>query len=465
MAATVDLDLTQGSIPGHFRTLAIPGAVGMLFNTLYNVVDIFFAGLLSTSAQAGLALGFQAFFIAMSVGVGLGAAMSALVGNALGAGNHRMARRLAAQGMTYGVIAAGLLALSGIWYGPALIHLVSEPGDYRDAGLRYFYWLLLALPGFLLAHACNGILQAHGDAVSMQRALIVAFFANIGLNPLLIYGIPGLVPGIGFDGLAVSTVISQTGVMVFMIRQVLRRRRMERMRIAYFAPRLKRFGEISVQVLPTAVSFMVMLLSGFVMQFALKIFGEHAIAGFGIAIRLEQILLLPVLGVTGALLPIASQNFGAREFARLRMALFYCWKVGFVMTAIAIPILWAFGPSLMRLFTDDPEVVRVGASYLRIDSLILPFYMMLFSINSLLQALKRPIWTVWISLYRQGFGVAFFVWVFVGLLGSNETGVWFGTATAVITGWIIALSITTHVANKEMGGIWRSRPSKRIPVE
>ncbi|NVO58426.1 MATE family efflux transporter [Rhodobacteraceae bacterium B1Z28] len=458
MAIPTELDLTRGPISSHFRTLAIPGAVGMLFNTLYNVVDMFFAGLLSTSAQAGLALGFQAFFIAISVGVGLGAAMSALVGNALGAGDLRKARRLAAQGMSYGFIAASVLALAGLWYGPALIHLVSEPGSYRSAGLRYFHWLLLALPGFLLAFGCNGILQAHGDAVSMQRALVVAFFANIALNPLLIYGIPGLVPGIGFDGLAVSTVISQTGVMIFMIRQVLRRRRMRRMRARNFVPRLEKLSEISVQVLPTATSFMVMLLSGFVMQYALKIFGEHAIAGHGVAIRLEQILLLPVLGVTGALLPIASQNFGAHEFARVREALFHCWKVGFIMTAIAAPLLWIFGRPMLGLFTDDPEVIRVGLSYLRVDCLILPFYMMLFSINSLLQALKRPIWTVWISLYRQGFGVAFFVWVFVGLLGFNETGVWFGTAAAVVTGWMIALIMTTHVTRREIGGL-RLKPS------
>ncbi len=455
MAIPADLDLTRGPISVHFRTLAIPGAIGMLFNTLYNVVDMFFAGLLSTSAQAGLALGFQAFFVAISIGVGLGAAMSALVGNALGAGDHRKARRLAAQGMSYGFLAACVLALAGLWYGPALIRLVSEPGDYRDAGLRYFFWLLLALPGFLLAFGCNGILQAHGDAVSMQRALIVAFFANIGLNPLLIYGVPGLVPGIGFDGLAVSTVISQTGVMLFLIRQVLRRRRMQRMRARNFVPRLEKFTEISVQVLPTATSFMVMLLSGFVMQFALKIFGEHAIAGYGVAIRLEQILLLPVLGVTGALLPIASQNFGARDGARVREALFYCWKVGFIMTAIAAPVLWIFGGPVLGLFTDDPEVIRVGLSYLRVDSLILPFYMMLFSINSLLQALKRPIWTVWISLYRQGFGVAFFVWIFVGLLSFNEIGVWIGTAAAVITGWMIAVLIATHVARRELGGLWK----------
>ncbi len=454
MAQNIDLDLTKGAIPSHFRTLAIPGAVGMLFNTLYNIVDIFFAGMLSTSAQAGLALGFQAFFITISVGVGLGAAMSALVGNALGAGDNRMARRLAAQGLAYGVIASVVLAVAGLWFGPALIHLVSEPGAYRDAGLRYFYWLLLAMPGFLLAHGCNGILQAHGDAVSMQRALMVAFFANIVLNPLLIYGIPGVIPGIGFDGLAVSTVISQTGVMIFMIRQVLRRKRMRKLRRAHFRPRPERFHEISVQVLPTAFSFMIMLMSGFVMQFVLKLFGEQAIAGFAIAIRLEQVLLLPILGVTGALLPIASQNFGARDPQRVRAAVFYCWRIGFFMALIAIPILWLFGPVFMRFFTTDPEVIRVGVSYLRIDSLILPFYMMLFSINSLLQAFKRPIWTVWISLYRQGFGVAFFIWIFVGLLDFPVIGVWIGTAAAVITGWVIAIALTTRIARTEIGGLW-----------
>ncbi|WP_282154158.1 MATE family efflux transporter [Ruegeria atlantica] len=454
MAQAIDLNLTQGSIAGHFRTLAIPGAVGMLFSTLYNIVDIFFAGLLSTSAQAGLALGFQAFFISISVGVGLGAAMSALVGNALGAGDNRTARRLAAQGITYGIVASCLLALAGLWFGPLLIKLVSEPGVYREAGLRYFYWLLLAMPGFLLAHGCNGILQAHGDAVSMQRALIVAFLANIILNPLLIYGIPGVTPGIGFNGLALSTVISQTGVMIFLIQQVLRRKRMKRMRAAYFRPRLKRFAEISLQVLPTAFSFTIMLLSAFVLQFALKLFGEHAIAGYAIAIRLEQVLLLPILGVTGALLPIASQNFGARDSQRVRAALFYCWRIGFYMSLVAIPILWLGGPLVMRLFTADPEVVRVGVGYLRVDSLILPFYMMLFSINSLLQAFKKPIWTVWISLYRQAFGVAFFVWVFIGILGFNETGVWFGTAAAVVTGWIVAMALTIRIAKTEIGGLW-----------
>ncbi len=455
MAAPIDLDLTQGSIATHFRVLAVPAALGMLFNTLYNVVDMFFAGMLSTSAQAGLALGYQAFYIALSVGVGLGAAMGALVGNALGAGNRKGARRLAAQGMSFGLVAAGLLAIAGFWYGPFAIKLVSEPGPYREAGIRYFQVLSFALPAFLMAFACNGILQAHGDSKSFQRALLVAFLANIGLNPLMIFGIPGLVPGMGFDGLAASTVLSQSGVMTYMIVQVLRRRNMARIRAAHFLPRIGPFGTIGLQTMPTAVAMLVMFLSGFVMQYALKGFGEHAVAAYGVAIRLEQILLLPILGVTGALLPIAAQNFGAKKYERVRGSTHFCWKVGLVMAAISCPVLWIFAPHFLSLFSDDPEVIRVGVAYLRVDSLLLPAYMMLFSINSLLQALKRPIWTVWISLYRQGFGIAFFVWVFVGLWGFDEYGVWYGVACAVLSGLGVGLWIATVIARTEIGGLWR----------
>ena len=457
MARPIDNDLTRGGLAGHFRNLAIPGALGMLFNTLYNIVDMYFAGELGTSAQAGLALGFQAFYIALSVGVGLGAAMGALVGNALGAGNRHQARRIIAQGLVYGLTAACLLGVAGLWYGPLVIRLVSEAGPYQDAGLRYFHILSLALPGFLIAFGCNGILQAHGDGRSMQRALMVAFVANIGLNPLFIYGIPGLWGGIGFDGLAASTVVSQTGVMLFMLRQVFRLRTVDRLRARNFLPRADRFREISVQTLPTAASMLVMFLSGFVVQYALKDFGEHAVAGFGLGIRLEQILLLPVLGVTGALLPIASQNFGAGDYDRVRGALFFCWKVGVIMTATAAPLLWIFGGTVLSGFTDDPEVIRVGTIYLRIDAIILPVYMMLFAINGLLQALKRPMATVWISLYRQGFGVAFFIWLFVGIWGFDEHGVWYGVAAAVVSGLGLSLVIAMRVARQEIGGLWSAQ--------
>lgn len=448
-----DQDLTEGPIAGHFRMLAVPAAMGMLFSTLYNVVDVYFAGQLSTDAQAGMAIGFQSFFIMMAVGFGTGSAMSALVGNALGKKDDALARQTAMQGLSFAVVATLVLLLLGFFSGPHLIAMVSEPGVYRDAANDYFYWLLAALPGFLVAYAANGILQAHGDSVTMQRALMVAFFANIVLNPLFIYGIAGIVPGLGFNGIALATVVSQTGVMVFVLRAVLKLRVIKNARATELIPSAQSYREIFGQMLPTTVAFMVMFISGFVIQYALKGFGGHAIAAYGIALRIEQILLLPVLGMTGALLPIAAQNFGAGRNDRVRESLWFCWKLGFVMTISAAPILWFGGGLAMSIFTDDAAVIEVGHSYLRVDSFLFVVYMMLFSINSFLQALKRPIWTLWISIYRQGFGVAFFVWLLVGVFGMDVWGVWLGVGIAVSTGWIIALFVASRVAQQEIGGL------------
>jgi putative MATE family efflux protein len=446
-------DLTTGPMALHFRTLAIPAAFGMLFTTLYNVVDVYYAGLLSTDAQAGLAIGYQAFFILMAVGFGLSSALSTLVSNAKGSGDAAEAQRYVVQGLAFGGVITASCMVIGWFLGPELIVLVSEPGAYRDAAMGYFYWLIFALPGFLLAYGGNGILQAHGDSRSMQRALMAAFIANIGLNPLFMFGLPGVWSGMGFNGIAAATIISQTGVMVYILVRIFRLEVMQSVQITAFQPDKDSFRKIFAQLLPAGSAMIIMFISGFVVQFALKTFGGHAVAAYGVALRIEQILLLPVLGMTGALLPIAGQNFGAQKYDRVRKALKYCWGVGFAMTALATPILFFGGTFVMALFSNDPDVIRAGSSYLRVDAFLFPVYMMLFSINSLLQAFKQAIWTLWISVYRQGFAVAFFVWVFISFTDFGVQGVWFGIAAAVTSGWVLSLIILRNVARTQIGGL------------
>ena len=119
----------------------------------------------------------------------------------------------------------------------------------------------------------------------------------------------------------------------------------------------------------------------------------------------------------------------------------------------------------MSLFTSDSDVITAGSSYLHVDAFLFPIYMMLFSINSLLQAFKKAIWTLYISIYRQGFGVAFFVWVFISVLNFEVQGVWLGIATAVSTGWVLSLIIAYKVAKKEMGGLLFSNAPKEFQNE
>ena len=446
-------DLTKGSLSLHFRRLAIPAAIGLVFTTMYNVVDVFFAGLIGTDAQAGLAISFQAFFLFITFGFGLSSAMTALVGNALGAKKPDEARLVAARGIGYGAIISVMLMVAAWFIGPELIKLVSSEGAYRDAGTRYFRVLLLAMPGFVMSFGINGLLQSQGDTVSMQRGQIAAFFANIGLNPLLMFGIPGVWGGMGFDGIALSTVISQSGIMLYVGYRVFCTDLLAGVTRACFRPESATYRAITTQMLPTTMTMFVMMSAGFIVQYYLKSFGTSAVAAYGVALRVEQLFLLPVFGLTTALLPIAAQNYGAGMNGRVRQALFDCWKFGWMFMLVACPVLFFASPLLMRTFTADPEVIRIGVSYLRVDGFILPIYMMLFAINSFLQALKRPIWTFWIGVYRQAFGVAFFSYAYVVWGGFGVLGVWFGIATAVISGWLISLIVAEYVARGSIGGL------------
>ena len=200
-------------------------------------------------------------------------------------------------------------------------------------------------------------------------------------------------------------------------------------------------------------TMLVMFSAGFIVQIYLKEFGPPAVAAYGVALRVEQLFLLPVFGLTGALLPIASQNFGAGEAERVRQSLFICWKFGWSFMLVACPILYFAAPLLMRSFTPDPTVIDIGVSYLRIDGFILPIYMMLFAINSFLQASKKPGWTLIIGIYRQAFGVAFFSYLYVYVLEFGVIGVWFGIATSVLSGLILSLILAHHASKPLIGGI------------
>jgi Na+-driven multidrug efflux pump len=197
----------------------------------------------------------------------------------------------------------------------------------------------------------------------------------------------------------------------------------------------------------------VMMMAGFVVQYFLKGFGGSAVAAYGVGLRVEQLILLPGFGLTGALLPIVAQNYGAQNFDRVREAVAFCCKAGIALMFVGSLVLWVAAPYLMAIFSDDPEVIRIGAQYLRVDGFILPIYLVLFAMNSLLQALQKPIWTLWIGIFRQAFGVLLFVWLFVSVFDMGTLGVWLGISAAVTLGLVMSILVSARVARDKIGGL------------
>lgn len=164
----------------------------------------------------------------------------------------------------------------------------------------------------------------------------------------------------------------------------------------------------------------------FVLTWFVKHFGKEAVAASGIATRIEQVVLLPVIGLSSAVLSIVGQNHGAHQPHRVREAWLYNFKMGVLLMVLGGVLVWVLRKPAMKLFTQDPIVISHGIDYLGVAALTLAAYPILFSTVFLMQGLKRPQYGLWIGLYRQFLAPIAVYSLLVFGLGWGLWGVWWG---------------------------------------
>jgi putative MATE family efflux protein len=447
-------DLTTGPIPALVRRLAVPAALGFFFNTMFNVVDTYFAGRLSTEALAALALSFPVFFLMIAVGSGFATGTTALVGQALGAGDRPRAALVGSQGVLLALALGVTVAALGYVVLPPLYRLLGARDAYLGLCLSY---MRVILPGSVLIfaiHMLNALLSAQGDTRTFRDALLVACLLNVGLDPWFMFGGLG-VPALGVAGLALATVVAQSFTVALMVRRVRQTGLLRRGAGVRWRPQPAVLGAIARQGLPAGGSMLTVGLGVFLITWFLSGFSKQAVAAYGVATRIEQIILLPGIGLNVATLALSAQNGGARRFDRVRQAVRTALTAGAVLSLAGSVLLLLGGRRLMGVFAHDAEVVAIGARYLSIAAFVQFAYMLLYINASALQGLKRPALALWLNLGRQlaapllVFGLATRVW-HLGL-----DAIWWGifgiTWTAALAAAVLARREVAH-AERLAGG-------------
>lgn len=281
------------------------------------MVDTFYAGQLSTLALAALSFSMTPFLGFLALGIGLGQASNALIGNEQGAGNRKQASHLAAQAASLGMI-AGFLGLAAGWNLLApLYRFMGAEGEFLIVALDYMEVLVLMVPALVLSYAFNGMLNSQGDTRSLRDSMIAGFLVNLLLDPLFMYGW-GTIPGQGVKGVAWATVIIQYGIAVFMGIRVMRTRLAEEWEWDMIIPRLSLQISLLRQSVPATLNFFMLSVGFYVILEAVTEFGEDAVAAYGIGTRIEQMIMLLTVGLNISTLSITSFNFGAKQYARIR---------------------------------------------------------------------------------------------------------------------------------------------------
>ncbi|MFT5465572.1 MAG: putative MATE family efflux protein [Verrucomicrobiales bacterium] len=400
-------------------------SIGFFFNTMYNVVDSFYAGQVSTSALAAMALSFPVFFIIIAVSEGIARGASALIANAIGADDSEKEKALSGQVFSLGLICAISLTVIGLSSATPLFRLLGASGSYLELATTYIHPLFYGAIFFLLSSMSNSILLAHGDSRTFGKVLVAGFFLNLILDPWFLYGGFGL-PAMGVAGIAWATVLIQAFGGIFLFVTVLRRGYLSSDCKSHLTPNLKIYGEILRQGIPTSFNMMSIALGFFVTTYYLKFYGEAAVAAFGVGTRIEQIALLPAIGLGAAIVSIVGQNNGAGKPDRVRECVQLCVKYGFVIITIASILLIIFARLLVRLFTDDPEVITVGVEYIRIVAFIQWAYVMTFVHTGFLQAVKRPMFGFVESVVRKVILPIGVFHVLVRIYEVELSGFWYG---------------------------------------
>jgi len=382
------MNLLKDEVSLLVRKLAVPASIGTLFQTLYTIVDTFYAGKISPEALSALSKSFPIYFIIIATSIGVTVAGTSLIGSSIGEKNEKNVLSYFANVVIYAVIISVVVSILGFVFGENIFQLMNSSNKVTTLGLEYINIIFLGTILFILVVALNSFLHAEGDTKTYRNVLIFSFFLNIILNPILIFGFL-FIPPLGITGIGIATLIAQFVSLLIILIKILNNQRIKQITLYHFKAKFFFLKNIFFQSMPITVAILGYSVAATIVFTYVGLFGEYAVAGYGSATRIEQVVLLPVLGINTAIISIIAQNIGAKYYYRVEQSYFTSIKYGLFIMLIAGVVIFISADIVPKFFSSNPEVIMHGSMYLKISAFIIPAYPIFFLSNGFFMALKK----------------------------------------------------------------------------
>lgn len=358
-------NFTSGSINRAIVLLSIPMILEMIMEALFAVVDVYFVSKVSVNAVATVGLTESVITLVYSIAIGLSMATTAMVSRRIGEGDKDSASSAAFQAIVITVVISVAISILGLIFAPDILRLMGGTSALIQEGVNYTRIIFGGNVVIMLLFLLNAIFRGAGDAAIAMRALWIANILNMVLDPCFIFGW-GPFPEMGVTGAAVATNIGRGFGVAFQLFILLRGRhiiKITREHIKLVGTTIRRLLQVSIggmgQYLIASASWI------FLMRI-IAVFGEHAVAGYTISIRMIIFAILPAWGMANAAATLVGQNLGAEQPDRAEISV---WKSAYytMLFLLGVSILYfLFASPMMRVFHDHPEVVQYGVSSLKI---------------------------------------------------------------------------------------------------
>jgi putative MATE family efflux protein len=455
-------DLTQGSIVGNILAMAAPMAVGMIFQTLYFLVDLYFVAELGDSAVAGVGAAGTLMFIIMALTQVLGVGAVALIAQAVGRRDQADANLVFNQSVLFAVACALATLLGGYALAGFYVATIAADAATQAEGVSYLYWFL---PGLALGFAqvvMGSALRGTGIVKPTMAIQALTVLLNTALAPVLIAGWgTGFAMGVAGAGLASS--ISIVVGIVLLAWYFLKLERYVGFDVRLWRPQLKIWKRMLDVGLPAGGEFALMFIYMGVIYWVISDFGAAAQAGFGIGSRIMQSIFLPAMAIAFAAGPIAGQNFGANLGGRVRETFVKAVLLNTLVMVFVTTFLQWRPEVLVGFFTPEAEAQAVGATFLRVISWTFIAQGVVFTCSGMFQGLGNTKPAMLSSAIRLGVFVPLAVWLAAQPSFRLEEVWWLSVATVWLQGGVSYLLLRQQFRSRLVEGP-RPGPASAAPA-
>jgi len=398
--AKAEARLTQGSVGRHLVIMTTPVLFGIFTMMLQAFVDAWFIGQVGDRELAALGFAFPIIMVISSVAIGLGAGTSSVVARAIGAHDHRRARRLTTDSLILSFIITTILSvigLSTIW---PLFRLMGAPDDMIPLIGGYMTILYVGIPFVVVGMVGMASMRATGDTRLPSMLMVLAAVINMILDPILIFGF-GPIPAMSLNGAALAALLARASIFAGTI--FLMRRRLDM--LTFDKPELaelkKSWADILHVGIPAAATNVIIPIATGVVTAMLARYGPEAVAGFGVASRIESLTLVMFYALSATIGPFVGQNIAARKSGRIYQALKLCAVFCIGTGLIIAGMLAAMSSFLPGLFSDNSDVTESARLFLLIAPISYGAYGVVMVMNASFNGMGKPLPAVVISAARM----------------------------------------------------------------
>lgn len=377
-----------GKILPTLLRLSVPAIIAFTFHTTFNFVDRLFVSRLGAIELGALGMAFTVQSILITIGSGTGIGASSLIARFIGAGKKDKANNTAEHTLLIILGLSLFFTILGPFLTRPLFVLLGASEQMLPYILSYINIVLYGSFFQFFAMIGNGILRGEGNTVTPMQVMILGTLVNIALDPLLIFGI-GPFPALGVQGAAIATVIGRAVSCILLTVSLFGTKNIVVLNMRAFRYQGSILRGIFAVGGPTIVGQLSNSLGLSLLFILLRPYGDMAKSAFTLGFTYQQVAILPIIGIAQGSLTMTGQNFGAKEFRRVRAviqkSLLFCMVL---MSVFALVMIVGRG-SLVRVFSDVAEVIRIGRSMLLIFALGFPFIAARFILSSFFQGLGK----------------------------------------------------------------------------